>query len=292
MGGSEVEKKVSDYSQEIRLGLLKEAYKKAAEKIIDELGLDKLAVFSSSYTPLIISELTDEQLKAAEKSENIDQITVFSNFTLNPLTEFADKNSFIEFFTTDTAGNPVLGDDIKIDAIMGSGKDKASNYLIVYGLSDVKEIDKVVDKLNKGGRFMWGSPIDTFSGGVYSSINTNSNVQLIVFADDVLPGFTGIDIARYSEEVGFDVKPYISFLGDSNGDFKLDSLDASVILSAYAKVQTSNDFALSEADIKRMDVDGNGSVDAVDASCILSYYTHVSTGGSGTLRDFLKNKNE
>ena len=300
LSGTEVEKKVADYSQEIRLGLLKNAYSEASAKILKELGVEKSSdVFYSNYSATIVCSLTDEQYKIAQKSENIDQITVFSNFTLNPLTEFADKNSFIEFFTTDTAGNPVLGDDIKIDAIMGSGKDKASHYLIVYGLSDVKEIDKVVNKLNKGGRFMWGSPIDTFSGGVYSLIKTdmklnalNSNVQLIVFADDVLPGFTGSDIAGYSEEVGFDVKPYISFLGDSNGDFKLDSLDASVILSAYAKVQTSNDFALSEADIKRMDVDGNGSVDAVDASCILSYYTHVSTGGSGTLRDFLKNKNE
>lgn len=112
-----------------------------------------------------------------------------------------------------------------------------------------------------------------------------------MFADDVLPGFTGYDPAIYSEKVGFDVKPYISFLGDTNDDFKLDSTDASAILSAYAKVQTDDGYVLSKDDIKKMDVDGNSSVDAVDASCILSYYTYTSTGGSGTLRDFLKTRN-
>lgn len=292
LGGTEVEKRVADYSQEIRLGLLKEAYKEASAKIVKELGIEGTEVFCSNYTATIVCKLSDEQYKIAQKSENIKQITVFSDLTLAPQTEFTDKNSFIEFFTTDTSGKPVLGDNVKIDAVLNSGNDKATNYLIVYGLSDVKEINKVVDKLNKDSMFMWASPIDTFSGGTYSLINTNTklNAQLIVFADDVLPGFTGYNVENYSEKIGFDAKPYISFLGDTNGDCKLDSLDASVILSAYAKVQTSNDYALSAADIKKMDVDGNGSVDAVDASNILSYYTHVSTGGSGTLRDFLKNK--
>lgn len=292
LGSTEVEKKVADYSQEIRLGLLKEAYKEASAKIVKELGIEGTEVFCSNYTATIVCKLSDEQYKIAQKSENIKQITVFSDLTLAPQTEFTDKNSFIELFTTDTSGKPVLGDNVKVDAVLNSGNDKATNYLIVYGLSDVKEINKVVDKLNKDSMFMWASPIDTFSGGTYSLINTNTklNAQLIVFADDVLPGFTGYNVENYSEKIGFDAKPYISFLGDTNGDCKLDSLDASIILSAYAKVQTSNDYALSAADIKKMDVDGNGSVDAVDASNILSYYTHVSTGGSGTLRDFLKNK--
>ncbi len=295
IGGSEAEMKIADYSQEIRLGLLKEAYKEASSKILKELDVKGTGVFCSSFTPAIICSLTDEQLEIAKKSENIKQIDLLADMELKPLVEFSDKNSFIDFFTKDVEGNPVLDSDVKVDAIFNSGSDNKTDYLIVYGLPDVKAIDETVKKLKENSRLIWGSPIETYSGSIFriarSSLPTNNLVQLIVFADDVLPGFTGYDPARYSEEVGFDVKPYISFLGDTNGDFKLDSTDASAILSAYAKVQTNDGYVLSKDDIKKMDVDGNGSVDAVDASCILSYYTYTSTGGSGTFRDFLKNRN-
>lgn len=290
----EVEIKAADYSQEIRLSLLKEAYKNASARIIRELGVDENEVFCSGFTPMIVCSLTDTQLEAAKKSENIKEIAPFSDFTLAPQIEFTDKDGFIEFFTTDSSGKPVLSDDVKLDAVFNSGKNKNTDYLIVYGLSDISEIDKTVDKLNKNSRFTWSSAIDTFSGSIFytntAALPTENNTELIVFADDVLPGFTGNDPARYSEEVGFDVKPYISFLGDTNDDLKLNASDASAILAAYAKAQTSDDNVLSETDIKKMDVDGNNTVDAVDASYILSYYAYTSTGGSGSLKDFLKNR--
>lgn len=292
LGSTEVEKKVADYSQEIRLGLLKEAYKEASAKIVKELGIEGTEVFCSSFTNTIVCKLTDEQYAKAQKSENIQQITAFSDFTLEPQTDLSNKSSFIEFFTTDSEGAPVLGDDVKVDAVFGCGKDKNTNYLIIYGLSDVKEIDKVIDKLNKNTLFKWGSPIETFSGSIFynsgAKISSAENIQLIAFIDDTLPGFTGYDIARYSEEVGFDARPYIISRGDTNGDCNIDAVDASNILSAYAKVQTSSDYSLSAAEIKKMDVDGSGTVDAVDASIVLSYYTYIATGGSGMLKDFIK----
>lgn len=292
LGGTEVEKKVADFSQEIRLGLLKEAYKEASAKIVKELGIEGTEVFCSNYTATIVCKLTDEQYAKAQKSENIQQITAFSDFTLEPQTDLSNKSSFIEFFTTDSEGAPVLGDDVKVDAVFGCGKDKNTNYLIIYGLSDVKEIDKVIDKLNKNTLFKWGSPIETFSGSIFynsgAKISSAENIQLIAFIDNTLPGFTGYDIARYSEEVGFDARPYIISRGDTNGDCNIDAVDASNILSAYAKVQTSSDYSLSAAEIKKMDVDGSGTVDAVDASIVLSYYTYIATGGSGMLKDFIK----
>lgn len=278
---------------ELRLELIKAAYNEASAKILKELGVEKNSdVFCSSFTNTIVCKLTDEQYAKAQKSENIGQITVFSDFTLEPQTDLSNKSSFIEFFTTDSEGAPVLGDDVKVDAVFGCGKDKNTNYLIIYGLSDVKEIDKVIDKLNKNTLFKWGSPIETFSGSIFynsgAKISSAENIQLIAFIDDTLPGFTGYDIARYSEEVGFDARPYIISRGDTNGDCSIDAVDASNILSAYAKVQTSNDYSLTAAEIKKMDVNGTGTIDAVDASIVLSYYTYIATGGNNMLKDFIK----
>ncbi len=278
---------------DLRLELIKAAYSEASAKILKELGVEKNSdVFCSSFTNTIVCPLTDEQYAIAEKSANIQQITVFSDFSLEPQTELTDKNSLIEFFTTNSEGKPLLGDDVKIDAVLNSGKNNDTDYLIIYGLSDKQEISPIVKKLNTDSRFSWDTPIDIYSGGIFYTASTKlpvkNNVQLIVFVDDTLPGFTGYDIARYSEEVGFNAEPYIISLGDTNGDCKIDAIDASNILAAYAKVQTSNDHSLSAAEIKKMDVDGSGTVDAVDASHILAYYTSVSTGGSGMLKDFIK----
>ena len=291
----EVEQKSTDYYQEIRLDLVKKAYKEASASILSELGIESTEVFCSSFTPLIICSLTEEQLGIAQKSENIKEITSFTDFTLDPTTVFNDKNAFIEYFTTDSEGNSVLGDNIKVDAIFNSGNNKKNDYLIVYGLSDVKEIDAVVNKLNKDRSYYWESPIDTFSGGTYeligSNIKTNNRINLIVFVDDIAPGFAVKDIADYSNNIGFDAKPYVINLGDANGDYIINAVDASDILSAYSQIQTTTDYVISKNDITKMDVNKNGSVDAVDASAVLSYYAYISTGGNGLLKDFLKKDN-
>ena len=287
----EVEQKSSDYYQEVRLDLVKKAYKDASAKILKELGLDDSEVFCSSYTPLIICSLNEEQLVTAHKSKNIKEITSFKDFTLEPTSIFNDKNSLIEYFTTDSEGNSVLGDNIKVDAIFNSGKNNNIDYLIVYGLSDVKEIDVVVKELNKGRSYSWESPIDTFSGGIYdligSEIKTNNQIKLIVFVDDITPGFAGYDLSDYSNDVGFDAKPYVINLGDPNGDYRINAVDASIILSTYAKIQTTTDYVMSEDEIKKMDVNNDRAVDAVDAACVLSYYAFISTDGTGSLNDFL-----
>ena len=291
----EVEQKSTDYYQEIRLDLIKKAYKEASAKILDELGIDSSDVFCSNFTPLVICRLTEEQYDNAQKSENIKQITSFKDFTLEPTSIFNDKNSFIEYFTTDSEGNYVLGDNIKVDAIFNSGKNKNIDYLIVYGLADVNEIKAVVNKLNKDRSYSWGSPIDTYSGGIYdlvgSAIKTNNQIKLIVFVDDITPGFAVNDISNYSNDVGFDAKQYVINLGDVNSDYSINAVDASNILSTYAKIQTTTDYLMSEDEIKKMDINNDVSVDAVDASCVLSYYAYISTGGNGLLKDYFKKDN-
>lgn len=300
LSDTEAEKKAADYSQEIRLGLLKEAYNEASSKILKELGVEGTGIFCSSFTPMIICSLTDAQLEIAKNSANITETDalikdtdVFVDFTDKPKAEFADKDSFIDFFTKDTAGNPVLDDDVKVDAILGSGKDKDTDYLIVYGLPDVEAIDKTFSKLKENSRLTWGRLAALRSGGAFliaqTSLPTKNKIQVIMFVEDVIPGRPGDDIASYSEEVGFDARPYIISLGDTNGDYLADSIDAYKILLAYAKSQVpSIGYEFSKDDFKIMDVNESGSIDAVDASLILSFYTYASTGGEGTLKDYVK----
>ena len=111
-------------------------------------------MFCSSFTPTIICSLTDEQLEIAKKSENIKQIDLLADMELKPLVEFPDKTSFIDFFTKDVDGNPVLDSDMKVDAIFNSGSENKTDYLIVYGLPDVKAIDETVKKLKENSRLI------------------------------------------------------------------------------------------------------------------------------------------
>ncbi len=79
-------------------------------------------------------------------------------------------------------------------------------------------------------------------------------------------------------------------LGDVNNDGKINAVDASEILSAYANVATSKPTGLSAEAEAAADVDGNGKINAVDASNVLSYYAYQSTSNadkSKTLNDFI-----
>lgn len=67
------------------------------------------------------------------------------------------------------------------------------------------------------------------------------------------------------------------FLGDSNGDNTADALDASDILAAYARNQTTGDYGLTEQQIFMSDVNKDNSVNSIDASIVLQYYADVST---------------
>lgn len=65
--------------------------------------------------------------------------------------------------------------------------------------------------------------------------------------------------------------------GDVNSDKKIDSVDASIVLSHYALISTEKEDDLSDEQLEAADVDRNGVVNANDASKILAYYSNVST---------------
>ena len=62
-----------------------------------------------------------------------------------------------------------------------------------------------------------------------------------------------------------------------NSDGYINAVDASEVLSYYAKVSTKQEGGLTAQQLKAADTDGNGLINAVDASIILSYYAYTST---------------
>ena len=68
-------------------------------------------------------------------------------------------------------------------------------------------------------------------------------------------------------------------LGDVNFDGKVNAVDASMILSEYAKASTDKSSEFSEKQFTAGDIDENKAINAIDASFVLSYYAYTSTGG-------------
>ena len=76
-------------------------------------------------------------------------------------------------------------------------------------------------------------------------------------------------------------------LGDVNGDDLVNAVDASEVLSEYARTSTGGSPLFSDDQRLCADVDKSGAVNAVDASHILSYYAYRSTGGTLTFEEYL-----
>lgn len=76
-------------------------------------------------------------------------------------------------------------------------------------------------------------------------------------------------------------------LGDPNGDGAINAVDASIILSDYARYSTSDDKPTAE-ELASGDVNKDGSINAVDASTVLSYYAYCSTHEPTAFEEYLK----
>lgn len=81
-------------------------------------------------------------------------------------------------------------------------------------------------------------------------------------------------------------------LGNINGDKRIDSDDASIILAEYSALSTGSDGTLSETERKAADINPDAKINSDDASMILSYYSYVSTGGKGSLKNYMNTVNK
>ncbi len=95
-----------------------------------------------------------------------------------------------------------------------------------------------------------------------------------------------------SDETSKTVTVHLNFIpvGDVNGDGHIDGVDASDILTAYAKESAGGKSDLSAAQKKAADVNGDKVMDGNDASLLLSYYAYVSAKGNVTLAEFMADR--
>lgn len=106
----------------------------------------------------------------------------------------------------------------------------------------------------------------------------------------VIKGYDGSTAEDYAKKYGYTFKslgkapePVTYKLGDVNSDGYINAVDASEVLSYYAKVSTKQEGGLTAQQLKAADTDGNGLINAVDASIILSYYAYTSTTTGETM---------
>ena len=77
-------------------------------------------------------------------------------------------------------------------------------------------------------------------------------------------------------------------LGDPTGDSKVDSKDATFILSEYSLLSTGGTSSLTPEQKEAADVKKDGKIDSKDATIVLSYYSYLSTGGKSIITDLTR----
>lgn len=78
-------------------------------------------------------------------------------------------------------------------------------------------------------------------------------------------------------------------LGDVDGSGAVNADDASLVLTEYAKISTTNKGTFTAAQIQAADVNGDTAVNADDASSILKYYALTSAGKTADWSEIVGN---
>lgn len=142
---------------------------------------------------------------------------------------------------------------------------------------------------------VFDAAVDKSAAGSYdiTVYNKNQSFTFVTYRTESKPEYAP-DSEKYKlicTELRVNVSDRL--LGDVNDDGKINAVDASTILTAYANTSTSKPSGLSEEAMAAADVDGNSAVNAVDASNVLSFYAYQSTANadkSKSLNNFIQNK--
>lgn len=89
------------------------------------------------------------------------------------------------------------------------------------------------------------------------------------------------DLVVYAEDTADTLS-----MGDVNADGLVDAVDATLVLTEYARLSTGSDYSFTDSQIAVADINSDGLVDAVDASLILAYYAYLSTGGTMSFESY------
>lgn len=103
----------------------------------------------------------------------------------------------------------------------------------------------------------------------------------------VIRGYKNSTAETVAKKYGFKFSPLPSY-GDPNDDGKINSVDATHILSLYAQ-NTVNKTKPSSDDLESCDINKDGAVNSIDASYVLSYYAYTATNkNAASLTDYMK----
>lgn len=167
--------------------------------------------------------------------------------------------------------------------LSGAQEDVNHVWLIVGINGTYYLLDPTWDLRYKGNYFMY------FLKGSDDFDSVNPNIVHIARND------VGVSFPDYDSEgfkAAYPISKYVytppSYsLGDINGDKRIDSVDASMILAEYASISGNGSSDFNAEQTTFADVNSDGYIDAVDASVILRYYAFVSNGTDISLSDFM-----
>ena len=289
----EVERLSTEYYNNQKLEMLKAAYSEMSAKVLEEIGISSENVFCSMYSPTIICPLTNEQLKLAESSELVENISAYTPANIQECS-YSTKDEFISLLTEGKDTKELFGQDVKISAELNCKKDNSfCDYFIIYGLKNSNDIMNVISKFSANSDFnILISGLGKHSGTQFlinsDKIKTSNEIYGFVFVDDEYPNINTItSISFFKNLYNFNPLPYIVNVGDADGNFMIDVSDASDVLTLYAKLATTEGLTPTAEQLEHCDVDSDGQITALDASHILTYYAFISTGGEGSFKDFI-----
>ena len=137
------------------------------------------------------------------------------------------------------------------------------------------------------------NPVCNFTFGMRNDPITidelNANGYAPITDHIVIKGYTNSTAETVAQKYGFRFSALPTY-GDPTADGKINSVDASEILSIYAK-NAQNKSKPSSDDLECCDINKDDAVNAVDASYILAYYAYTATNKNPvSLTDYMKKK--
>jgi hypothetical protein len=241
---------------------------------VPNVGVDSYYVSSGDHV-ILYYIYQDEEHPAQNPKFTYDAVTGILKFTSNDVTGY------------DSDWNPIYEDQPVVDLIVYINDDSSFYSLKTDENGEVNLRDNDI----KAGEY-WLTYGKYTEDGV-SMVLPFADIVEFTFDDTVASTTTTTAISSSTPTTTTTTTPanngneQQANLGDVNNDGAVDALDASEILTIYAKIATSSTFEISELVKIAADVDGNGAIDALDASYVLSYYAYTATGGKNTIEEFL-----
>lgn len=267
-----------------KTGLDADVIKVADAKITDgktavtvNLPEDYKAVYTSS----------PEGLTVENGNVVVPKDTLPGKYTLTVSDENGKNVSYSASFilSTDEAAATVSKDGKSIAAANGVSADAFSNY--IKNITSVKVGDKSYSASGKGSVKLIND-----DGTINESVTTKDKEGNEKTTDYIKSGDVITISANGYADITLTYGKAVNGKGDVNGDTKVDSKDAVLILQAYAKSLVNDNS--STIDVDAADLNGDGKVDSKDAVLVLQYYAKALVDGDKavSVEEFLKSKNK